>query len=457
MKIYIDEILNATGGKLYGNKETKDVYVVGAAIDSRNVKDNYLFIPNITESFDGQDFIQNSFESGAIATLVQRDIENIDESKYYIKVENIKEAFLKLAKYNRQKYNIPVIGITGSVGKTTAKEMIATVLEEKYNVLRTYGNFNSELGLPLMVMGIEEGHEIAVLEMGTDHEGEMSILESIARPTDAVIMNIGVSHLEKFGTRDNIYKEKANIFKNILEKEAILLNQDNDILIKFKDAVNVTWYGQNGENISGNVVKIEDGKVYIKVKYNGEETEYVIPGLSEHLVYPAMAAIYFGMKYNLSKEEIANGLLKYKSLKMRMDIQKLDNGILVIDDTYNANPQSMKAAIDVLEKLEHKNKIAILGDMFELGDDSDNMHKEVGTYLINKDITHVILVGNNAKSIYEGISENINGKKAYYFENKDEMYKQIKEIVDTYSTAILLKASRGMKFEEIIEKIQKLR
>ena len=301
MKIYIDEILEATGGKLYGNKETKDVYVVGAAIDSRNVKENYLFIPNITESFDGQDFIQKSFESGAIATLIQRDIEDVDRTKYYIKVDNIKEAFYKLAKYNRQKYNIPVIGITGSVGKTTAKEMVATVLEEKYKVHRTYGNFNSELGLPLMVMGIEEGHEIAVLEMGTDHEGEMSLLESIAHPTDAVIMNIGVSHLEKFGTRDNIYKEKSNIFKGIKEKENILLNQDNDILIKYKDTVNATWYGQNGEDISGNVVKIEDGKVYIRIKYKGEETEYTVPGLSEHLVYPAMAAIYFGIKY---KEEV---------------------------------------------------------------------------------------------------------------------------------------------------------
>ncbi len=456
MKIYIDEILEATGGKLCGNKETKDVYVVGAAIDSREIKENYLFIPNITESFDGQDFIYKAFENGAIATLVQKDLDDIDDTKCYIKVDNIKEAFLKLAKYNRQKYNIPIIGITGSVGKTTAKEMIATVLSEKYNVHRTYGNFNSELGLPLMAMAIEQEHEVAVLEMGTDHEGEMSLLESIAHPTDAVIMNIGVSHLEKFGTRDNIYKEKSNIFKNIKEKEAILLNQDNDILIKYKDTVNATWYGQKGEDISGNVVKIEDGKVYIKVKYNGEETEYTIPGLSEHLVYPAMAAIYFGMKYNLSKEEIANGLMKYKSLKMRMDIQKLDNGVLVIDDTYNANPQSMKAAIDVLEKLEHKNKIAILGDMFELGDDSDNMHKEVGTYLIDKDITQVILIGNNAKFIYEGLKENIENKQVYYFENKEVMYKEIQKLIEKANTAILLKASRGMKFEEIIEKIQEL-
>ena len=456
MKIYIDEILKATGGKLYGNKDTKDVYVTGAAIDSRNVKENYLFIPNITENFDGQDFIQKSFESGAIATLIQREIKDIDESKYYIEVDNIKEAFYNLAKYNRQKYNIPVIGITGSVGKTTAKEMIATVLEEKYNVHRTCGNFNSELGLPLMAMAIEEGHEIAVLEMGTDHEGEMSLLESIASPTDAVIMNIGVSHLEKFGTRDNIYKEKANVFKNIKQKENILLNYDNDILQNHKDEVNVTWYGVNGGDITGNVVKIEDGKVYIKVKYNGEETEYTIPGLSEHLIYPAMAAIYFGIKYNLSKEEIANGFMKYKSLKMRMDIQKLDNGILVIDDTYNANPQSMKAAIDVLAKLEHKNKIAILGDMFELGDDSDKMHKEVGTYLINKDITHVILIGNNAKYIYNELIENTTKKQVYYFENKDEKYEKMQKIISKENTAILLKASRGMKFEEIIQKIQEL-
>lgn len=456
MKIYIDEILKATGGKLYGNKETKDVYVVGAAIDSRNIKENYLFIPNITKSFDGQDFIQKSFESGAIATLIQRDIEDIDESKYYIKVDNIKEAFYSLAKYNRQKYNIKVIGITGSVGKTTAKEMIATVLSEKYNVHRTYGNFNSELGLPLMVMGIEECHEIAVLEMGTDHVGEMSLLEDIALPTDAVIMNIGVSHLEKFGTRDNIYTEKANSFKNIKEKEAVLLNHDNDILLNHKDEVNATWYGINGGDILGNVIKIEDGKVYIKVKYKGEETEYILPGLSEHLIYPAMAAIYFGMKYHLSKEEIANGLMKYKSLKMRMDIQKLDNGILVIDDTYNANPQSMKAAIDVLEKLEHKNKIVILGDMFELGEDSDNMHKEVGTHLIDKDVTEVIMIGEAAKHIYNELIESSTKKQVYHFENKEEMYKEIHKLISKDNTAILLKASRGMKFEEIIDRIQEL-
>lgn len=451
MKIYIDEIIKATNGKLIGNDITEGVYIEGVAIDSRDIKKGYLFVPNKTDKFDGEEYIGSAFENGAIATFISKDIENIDKTKYYIYVDSIREAFNNLAKYNRNKYNIPVIGITGSVGKTTAKEMIATVLEQKYNVLRTEGNFNSELGLPIMTMAIESNHEIAVLEMGTDHAGEMEILESIARPTDAVIMNIGVSHLEKFETRDNIYKDKSQIFKNINNKDSILLNIDNDILKTKK--INAVWFGKdNKADIWADNIIIQDGFVSANVCYKDNITQIKIPGLSEHLIYPALAATYFGIKYGLKEDQIKEGLLKYKSLKMRMDIQKLDNGITVIDDTYNANPQSMMSAIDVLENADTDKKIAILGDMFELGDEEIKMHQDIGKYLNIKNISKVIAIGENMKYMYDSLDNN---KEKYYFKTKEGLYENLHKIIkDKENTTILLKASRGMKFEDIIEKIE---
>lgn len=455
MKIYISEILKATNGRLIGNNYLEEIFVTNVSIDSRYIEQGGLFVPNITEKFDGHDYIAKAFENGAIATFISKELNKYDNSKYYILVNNIKEAFHNLARYNRDKYDISVIGITGSVGKTTAKEMIATVLSQRYNVLKTKGNFNSELGLPQMLLEMNETHDIAVLEIGIDHVGEMELQEKMARPTDAVITNIDISHLEHFKTKDNTLKEKINIFRNIKQKENILLNIDDDML-KTINKNKVMWYGENkNADIIADKISIKNNEIRTNIRYKDKTINICIPGISKHLIYPALIAAYFGKKFNLNDEEIKSGISKYKTLEKRMDIQKLCNNITIIDDTYNANPSSMKSAIDALTLLEGKNKIAILGDMLELGDAERITHKEIGTYLIDKNINIVVAVGENMKYMYEELSKVKKDKQIYYYSNKKNLFDNLQKII-LKDSIILLKASRGMAFEEIIDKIKEV-
>lgn len=450
-KVKLEDVVSAVKGKvLSGNIQNKEIQSV--ATDSREAMVQGLFVAIKGENTDGHKYIEGAAKNGAIATLVCDEVDNYIEDMVYIKVEDSIKALHHLATWYRLQFNIPVVAITGSVGKTTTKDMVSSVLEKKYNVLKTKGNLNSEIGAPITILGLNKSHEIAVIEMGMDHLRQIASISKIVKPDTAVITNIGVSHLEYLKTRQNILKAKCEVFENMDEKSGVaILNIDNDMLSKVDNNFKKVWFGKTeaadirAENI---LVDYTDGVVKADIYINGQMYNLIVPGLSEHLVYSAMSAVAVGLRYNMTVEETLDGILNYTHTKMRMDIYKLQNNTLLIDDTYNANPDSMKSLIDTVKKADVENKIVILGDMFELGENSINLHREVLQYAIDSKMTKIVVTGQNMKQAAIALENNI----VMPFENKEMLMNNIENIVVSNSI-IAIKASRGMKFENIAKKI----
>ena len=448
--IKLDELVLAVKGEvLNGNIEGKSIITV--ATDSRKSIKQGLFVAIKGENTDGHKYIQDAVQNGAIAILVSDELEEYIPDIVYIKVEDGIKALQDLAAWYRLKFNIPVVAVTGSVGKTTTKDMIASVLETKYKVLKTEGNFNSEIGAPMTVLRLNNNHEIAVIEMGMDHLRQIANISKIVKPDTAVITNIGVAHIEYLKTRENILKAKCEVFENLAKSGVAILNADDDMLIKVDNDFTKVWYGKDMKSdlrVEDVAVDYTDGVVKATLCINDAKHELVIPGLSEHLVYSAMAAIAVGLRYDLSIEQTIQGISNYTHTKMRMDIYKLKDSILLIDDTYNANPDSMKSLINTVKKSNVENKILILGDMFELGDKSHKLHTEVLEYAINNGITKIVVTGDNMLESVKLIKSN----KVISFSTKEELINSLSKII-VPNSIIGLKASRGMKFENITEKI----
>jgi UDP-N-acetylmuramoyl-tripeptide--D-alanyl-D-alanine ligase len=425
--------------------------------DNRKVTEGAMFIAIKGNRVDGHNFVESAYESGAICTLVEKDIKS---DKPYIIVENSLIAIKKIAKFYRENLEIKVVGITGSVGKTSTKEMIYSVLSQKYNVLKTEGNFNNELGLPLTIFRIREEHEIAVLEMGISDFGEMTRLSEIAKPDVAVITNIGLCHLENLKTRDGILQAKTEMFKNINDNAKIVLNGDDDKLCTIKDYNGIKpifYYIDNCDNngIYADEIKNEGIKgikcnIHCNTANNkNSDIEVMINIPGRHMVYNALAATCVGKTFGLSDSEIKSGIEKLKPVSGRNNIIEVGN-LTVIDDCYNANPVSMKASIDVLSYAEGR-KVAILGDMFELGDNESELHSEIGAYLTESNIDIIVLVGDLMNNAFKKLLQtDTNNKKVYYFENLEDALEQLDNIIKQDDT-ILVKASHGMKFSRIID------
>ena len=449
-RIRIQDVVKAVNGEiLKGNIENK--YISSVATDSRENMNNGLFVAIKGEKTDGHKYIKNAVENGAVSVFISDELDEYLDNVVYIKVKDTIKALQDLATWYRLKFNIPVIAITGSVGKTTTKDMIATVLAKKYKVLKTQGNFNSDIGAPLTILGLNTEHEIAVIEMGMDRAGQIDTISSIVRPSIAVITNIGVAHIEYLGSRENILKAKCEVFNNLNIEGTAILNADDDMLIKVENDFNKIWYSRNANSdIQAKEVFVDykEGTVVAKIAIQNEEYKLEIPGLSEHLVYAAMSAIAVGMKCNMNIEEILEGIKNYKATKMRMDIYKLDSNSLLIDDTYNANPDSMKSLINTVSKANVSNKIMILGDMFELGENSLKLHMDVLEYALESNIDKIVVTGENMNKAAKRIDDN----RIIAFDNKEEIIQNIAEIL-CRNSIIAIKASRGMKFENITEKI----
>ena len=449
----LKNIAEACGGILYNgdgfeNKEVSDV-----TIDSRKVTENCLFIPIKGARVDAHEFIPEVFEQGALCVLSEH---KSDISKPYIHVTSTLKAIRDIASFYRQHLDIKVIGITGSVGKTSTKEMIASVLGEKYSVLKTEGNFNNEIGLPLTIFRLRENHQIAVLEMGISHFGDMNVLASIARPDICVITNIGLCHLENLIDRDGVLKAKTEMFEFLPDDGRIVLNGDDDKLstIKQYKSIEPIFYGTDDSfAISGKKITALGLKgTFFTMKFdNGEKSDIYIRVPGHHMVYNAMAAATLGRLFNMSPDEIKKNIEKIKAVRGRNDV--IETGkYTIIDDCYNANPVSTKAAIDVLSYGTGR-KVAILGDMFELGENEDNMHKEIGKYTARKNIDFIICIGKLSKNTYESaLSSGI--KKALYFETKEEFFNSTEKLLRKGDN-ILVKASHGMEFKSIVEFLKK--
>lgn len=457
-KLKVKDIVKAIDGKLIlGNI---DIECENFSKDTRLIEKGDIYIGIKGENFDGNIFWKQALDNGAIGVIVENisiseEDKNTYKEKVIIEVENTLEALYKLAKYKRNLYNIPVIAITGSVGKTSTKDIVASVVAKKYKTLKTIGNNNNNIGLPFTILRLKD-EKALVLEMGMNHFGEISLLSNIAKPTICVITNIGTSHIGNLGSRENILKAKLEILEGAKDPY-IVINNDNDLLHK--------WYLENNENkkikaygiknksdiVAKNIILKQQESKYI-CEINSENIDINVPVGGEHFILNSLCAVTVGKLLNISNENIKEGIEGFELTKKRMDITELKNGIKIINDAYNASYESMKASLKVLSEFKGNRKIAVLGDMFELGDYSKELHKKVGEEVIKNKIDILICSGEHAKSIIEKAKEGMNLENIYYLEKKEEIINILEKIAKS-GDVILFKASNGMKFYELAEKM----
>lgn len=450
------ELIEAVDGKLLcGSAEQT---FVGITTDSRKVVQDNLFIPLVGEKYDGHDYIEQCINSGATVCLTEKQIPQINSCAAVL-VKDTAKALRDIATWHRNKYNIPVVGITGSVGKTSTKDMIACVLAKQYEVLKTQGNFNNEIGLPLTILNLNDSHEIAVIEMGMSGFGEISRLTAIAQPRIAVITNIGVSHIEKLGSQQGILKAKLEILEGLQPGGLVVLNGDDPLLrgLNGKVGFKTVYYGMNPEldYAAQDYMSLGEAGTQFNIKLGEKTYKVAIPVPGVHNVYNALAAIAVGIEMNIPMNVIINGIAKYSPGNMRQNIIT-HNGIKIINDAYNASPQSMQAAINVLEELCTKTRgIAILGDMLEMGDMAKELHYSVGSFIKDKKIDYLITVGKEAKNIMQAVIDSDNKTiKLQHFESNNDALDYILSIIER-GDFILIKGSRGMKMELIADGILK--
>ncbi|MDE6949826.1 MAG: UDP-N-acetylmuramoyl-tripeptide--D-alanyl-D-alanine ligase [Lachnospiraceae bacterium] len=452
----LKNIAASCGGRLVGGRE--DLEIAGAVMDSRQVERDFLFFAIKGERADGHDFIQQVMEKGAACAVCEREPEI--QCGAYILVEDVPKAMQDIAAFYRRELSIPVVGITGSVGKTSTKEFIAAVLGEKYNVLKTCGNYNNELGVPLTLFRIREEHEAAVVEMGINHFGEMHRLSRMAAPDIVVMTNIGDCHLEALGSRAGILKAKSEIFDFSAEDGTVILNGDDDMLstIKKTDKETVVMFGKSTDNdyyaadIHSKGLFGTEAKIHMPT--GDFQAKIPLPG--EHMVYNALAAAAVGEAMGLSTEEIKAGIAAVRPTAGRSNLIK-GKDLVILDDCYNANPVSMCAALDLLAEADTR-KIAILGDMFELGENEESLHGEVGRYAAKRAIDRILCVGKlsekMAKEAERELRSALSGKsEVRHYAGKEELLSALGEIIKPGDT-VLVKASHGMGFAEIVEKLK---
>ena len=455
----IREILEAVDGKLLGEFSDLDLTVKHVFTDSRNPDPGALFIPLVGERFDGHAFLNEALEGGAAGCFTQRERESYLPGKFYIKVGSTQKALRDLARHYKQKFRIPFVAVTGSVGKTTTKDMVAAVLGERFKVLKTEGNFNNEVGLPLTLLRLNSNREICVVEMGMNHFGEIEYLSSIVEPDVAVITNIGDSHIENLGSRENILKAKCEIFSHMDPKKGyVILNGDDPLLEPLRASLPFqSVLVGTAEGLDYRATGVEsDGeksvRCHVRTPRSGFDVE--IPALGNHMLYPTLTAAAVAEHFGMTGGEIARGVLRFAPTKMRMNILKRGDGITILNDAYNANPQSMRAAVEVLSKSGGDYKIAVLGDMFELGPFAPTLHAGVGAYLGKAGIDCLVAVGELARHIYDAAKDAM-VPQVYWCETKEEAKPILAELVKPNST-ILVKASRGMAFEELVDDLKRI-
>ena len=456
----LENITKVCGGTYHGPQEKLQEEVTAITTDSRKVEKGGLFVPVVGERVDAHRFIPQVMEAGALATLSERVLEGADHP--YIQVESSLQAVKDIAEFYLEQLNIPVVGITGSVGKTSTKEVIASVLKEKYRTLKTQGNFNNELGLPLTVIRLRDEDEIAVLEMGISDFGEMTRLAKIAKPDTCVITNIGTCHLENLGDRDGVLKAKTEIFRYV--KKNIVLNGDDDKLstVKEYNGIRPVFFGTGDncavtcENVESRGLKGMSCDICIKgeLAEGGEECFHVnIPMPGRHMVSNALAAAAIGRLYGLTAKEIKQGIESLEPVRGRFNMIETEK-FMIVDDCYNANPMSMKASLDVLQDGLGR-RVAILGDMGELGADEVALHEGVGVHAGHCKIDVCICVGPLAAHIAEKASQTNPDLTVIREKDLESLLSNLNTYVKQGDT-ILVKASHFMKFENVVKALQEM-
>ena len=453
MEFSFEELVIALEGKVIIDNDNKRF--ISTCIDNRKVTKDCIFFAIKGERFNANDVAVDVLEKGASIAVVDEinfKTEDAVGKGIIIKVDNTVKSMLKLANFYRKKLDIKVIGVTGSCGKTSTKDLIAAVLSDKYNVFKTEGNFNSEIGLPLMILQLTSKHDVAVLEMGMSDLGEIKRLAEAAEPNMAAITNIGLSHLENLKTQDNILKAKMEIAEYFNENNVLVVNAEDERLKKVQSndyKVEKIGYDNEYDVYASNIILREES-VKFTANVAEEKFDFELPMPGKHNVLNMMLAIDIAKNLQVSLEEMSNGLSNLKATSMRLEVEKTDL-ITIINDCYNASPDSMKSSIEVLKSRSAKRKVAILGDMYELGDKSNEAHEDVGSFAKDK-VDLLIVIGKNISNYEKGFGSN-NIEK---FTSKDEFFGNINSLINK-DDVVLVKASRGMKFEEVTEKIKELK
>lgn len=456
-KMTIGTIAKVTGAQLIAAGEMMEVFdreISHITQDSRQATADSLFLAIQGENMDGHTFIPSCFEKGVAACLSSQVFSPCEGSALLL-VSDVKAALLRLAGYYRNQFQIPFLAITGSVGKTTTKDMVASVLSRKYNTLWTQGNYNNEIGVPLTLFRLEDEHEMAVIEMGMNHFGEIHDLAKIVRPDMGLISNVGVAHIEYLGSREGILKAKCEMFDFMDEKGVVILNADNDMLLTLEGKLpqKIRWFGAtNHRDVYADHIEAEGiESTRCKVHTEKGSVDVTIPLPGAHMVENALSAVAVGLEMGMELQEIKEGIESFVPTKNRMSVMKLKGEITLLNDVYNANPVSMKASLDILSKAPGR-KVGILGFMGELGSFSQEMHIEVGAYAAEKKIDLLFCIGKFAQDTAQGAKEH-GLAEVICLDCQEDFWEEGLPLLLPGDT-VLIKGSRSLALEKTVDKMQ---
>ena len=445
----ISDILKATGGKLIAGNGQGEITDINT--DTRIIREGMLFVALIGDSFDGNDYVQQAVNAGAVGCVVSKEVK---ADTNLILVEDTTKALGQIAKYHKERFAVPFVGVTGSVGKTTTKDMISCALSAKFNVLKTQKNFNNHIGLPLTLLRLRGEHQIGVVEMGMSGFGEIDYLASLATPEVAVFTNIGLSHVEKLGSRENILKAKSEILNHLSSDGLVVYCADDDLLVTLKGKTGHKYISYGIENkeadIIGTHITANESSTSFDIIYENKTYSAQIPVLGDHNVKNALAAFIVATHFGAEPTAVIEALKSFVPGQMRQNILHT-NGITVINDCYNASPSSAEAGIKILNQLKGARKIAVLGDMLEMGELSDYAHRLVGKYVVDFGVDFLVTVGKKSNAIADGAIQNgFSPENTASFENNAQAIEFLDKFIKQ-GDIILVKASRSMKLEEISE------
>ena len=443
----VKELCAAVGGTLL---QQSGAVVTQVSTDSRSIPNRALFVPLVGERFDGHDYLDAALERGAAGCLTAKKPAALLKDKFYIQVSDTLEALKALAAWYRAKFDIPMVQVTGSAGKTTTKEMIAAVLSQRFSTLKTQANFNNAIGTPMTLLNLAPEHQAAVIETGMNHFGEIRYLGEMVRPTVAVITNVGDAHIENLGgTRQGILQAKCEIFENLQPGGLAVLNGDDELLSGLALPFETVLCGRHercGVRVT-NVAEHGIEGVTCTVTTGREVYEVAIPSPGAYMIYPAAMAIAIGEHLGLTKAELLSGIAAYRPVGSRMHLVRCGGDRIIIDDCYNANPQAMAEALRILAQTEHPRRMAVLGDMGELGDLTEQAHRDMGALTRTLGLDTVVAVGPKAKAIQDANPD------VLWFPTVAEALSAIRAAF-TAGTAVLVKASHAMHFTDIVKDLE---
>ena len=452
-ELYVKDIINLCNGKLLnGDLELK---LGDFCNDTRKLKNGEVYVGIRGEVFDGNDFYSDAIERGASVCILDNVKADYDyKDTTVVLVDDTIKCIQQLASYKRDLYDIPVIAVTGSVGKTSTKDIIASVVEQKYKTCKTIGNYNNHIGVPLTILSLRE-HEALVVEMGMNHLGEISVLSKIAKPTISVITNVGTAHIGNLGSRENILKAKLEILDGMIAND-VVINYDNDMLYSaysnLKDKYNIRTVSINQSSMY-EAINIEEDVFSSKFDILDIDNNIKVNVGGEAFIYNSLVAYAVGDILGIDEKLIKKGIAEFKLSSGRLEKKINSKGVTIIDDTYNANFDSMSASIELLGKVKDKRKILILGDMLELGEYSEELHTKIGNVVFENNIDKLITIGDESVNIEKrAIELGFNKKDCYHFSKEDECYDLVCNMLDS-NDIVLLKGSHGIHLDRVVDKI----